>query len=342
MRNLSKRRLFRDENRKKLNRLWRCFNDGWYGETIAVLFNLAPSIAIVVVLLAYDNHPTPKLPKGITLNAIVSVLATASKAALLFTTSSCLGQLTWNWFKSKTTRDLAHAQIFDDASRGPLGALGLFSSEPRKSMASLGAILTLLALAYDPFVQQVIHISTEVRYTSTNRVITKQATRFIASPMDQRFHQSLYRGIYSDRFDRVPTCSTGNCTFPRFSSVGICSKCSHLADSAFVGGCSLAFDDAELNLSAIESTDYQIANHTCRISSDLDTMRTSHSAPPGRMSTAGLKPLKSRRTPSECRLSRQRPISLPILTTKALAFHGADVCQWGSGPSHSSRSPTGR
>ena len=150
--------------------------DKWYSKIVASFFSLACSIAIVVVLVIYDNKPTPKLPKGITLNAVVSVLATASKAALLFTTSSCLGQLTWIWLKAMKARNLSLAEIFDGPSRGPLGALDLFASESWESIASLGALLTLLALAYDPFVQQVISITPEVRYNAPDNVFTKQAT----------------------------------------------------------------------------------------------------------------------------------------------------------------------
>ncbi|KAJ9613578.1 hypothetical protein H2200_003520 [Cladophialophora chaetospira] len=243
----TQRRPYSEATKKKLTRVWNRFNDGWDGEITALLFSLACSIAIVVVLLVYDNRPTPKLSKGITLNAIVSVLATASKAALLFTTSSCLGQLKWIWFKGEKARSLSHAQTFDDASRGPLGALELFGSAPRKSVASLGAMLTLLALAYDPFVQQVINIAPEVRYSVSSKVVTEQATKFVAKPSEQRSVQALNAGIYTDRFDRTPICSTGNCTFPRFSSVGWCSTCSQPTDWRFVDGCSLIFKDTDFN-----------------------------------------------------------------------------------------------
>lgn len=47
-------------------------------------------------------------------------------------------------------------QIFDDASRGPLGALSLILRIRWGAMlASLGALLTILALAQDAFYQQI-------------------------------------------------------------------------------------------------------------------------------------------------------------------------------------------
>jgi hypothetical protein len=220
------------------------------------------------LLLSFQStktNPPPTFPKGVTINAIVSALATVSKGALLLTTSSCLGQLKWIWYRAEQPRNVAHARIFDDASSGPLGALFLFASGSRKSTASLGVILTLLALAYDPFVQQVISISPEVRYGLSNDVTTKQATRSIMRPTNLQSQQALTAGIYTDGFGRSPSCLTGNCTFPSFSSVGWCSQCSQPSDWHFVDGCSLIFQDTDFDLEGPDDDWSFGANRTCTL-----------------------------------------------------------------------------
>jgi hypothetical protein len=235
------------------------------GEITAIIFSLACAVAIVVVLSVYNNPTTPKLPRDVTLNALVSVLATGSKGGLLFATSSCLGQLKWIWYTADQPRSLAHVETFDEASRGPLGALSLVIFGPRNVLGFLGAILTLLALAYDPFVQQIIDVSPEVRFSPSTNVITKQATRLTDWPGSLQAQSALMSGIHSDRFERVPVCATGNCTFPDFGSVGWCSQCSRPTDWRFEGGCSLVFEDTDFHRQGPADDWYYYANRTCKL-----------------------------------------------------------------------------
>lgn len=70
----------------------------WFWEILSLVFSFACFIAIVVTLLVYNNKPSPNLPQGVTLNAIISILATKSKASLAFVASESIGQLKWTWF----------------------------------------------------------------------------------------------------------------------------------------------------------------------------------------------------------------------------------------------------
>lgn len=47
-------------------------------------------------------------------------------------------------------------EIFDNASRGPLGSFLLLIRSKGRALAALGAIITLFSLALDPFFQQVV------------------------------------------------------------------------------------------------------------------------------------------------------------------------------------------
>ena len=103
------------------------FVDWWIGELLAILLSMIALSAIICVLYMYDGHHQPTLPHNVSLNFIISTLATVSKSSLLFAVASALGQYKWLWMFSKQRR-LRDLQVFDDASRGPLGASRLLAS----------------------------------------------------------------------------------------------------------------------------------------------------------------------------------------------------------------------
>lgn len=80
-----------------------------------------------ITLTAFNGKPVPTLSHGLTLNTIISVLATSSKAALMFVISSALGQLKWLWFSGDKSRRLLDAETFDEAARGPPGSFSLLT-----------------------------------------------------------------------------------------------------------------------------------------------------------------------------------------------------------------------
>lgn len=76
----------------------RLLSNTWLFETTAVAFSLLCLVAIAVVLSMYNGKTRPHLQFGLTLNAIISILATGSKSALLCAVGGAIGQLKWNWF----------------------------------------------------------------------------------------------------------------------------------------------------------------------------------------------------------------------------------------------------
>lgn len=109
---------------------WICitnlFLDWWMGELLAILLSIIAFFAVIIILLKYDDHPLPKLPHNVPLNFVVSTLATVSKSSLLLAVASAFGQFKWLWMSSKQRR-LQDLQVFDEASRGPLGAFKLLA-----------------------------------------------------------------------------------------------------------------------------------------------------------------------------------------------------------------------
>lgn len=96
----------------------------WLSETAGILASASLLVTLAAVLGAYDNQAVFEW-KGITLNAVVSAISTASKASLLYAISELISQWKWIIFTS-TRRPLMDFERVDAASRGPMGSLGLF------------------------------------------------------------------------------------------------------------------------------------------------------------------------------------------------------------------------
>ena len=208
----------------------------WFFESLAISFSALCLIAIVVVLLVYHNKGLNPMPYDITLNAIVSTLATGAKASLLCAVAGSIGQLKWCWFQDK--RKLYDLQVFDDASRGPAGSISLLVGRTGSILALIGAALTVLALVFDPFIQQVIKYPTRSIIVPEGTAQTRKASGFPANAYSTDFMSAINSGLWSDatQFNRTPICSSGDCEWPSFKSLGWCSKCGDATSQAVVRG----------------------------------------------------------------------------------------------------------
>lgn len=240
--------------------------DTWSSEILAIGFSLACFVAIVAVLSSFDGKQSPQLSYGLTLNTIVSILATACKSSLLFLVAESIGQLKWVWFfqqRKDTKRPLQDIQSFDGASRGPLGSLTILFEHKGLSLASLGATITLLSLAFDPFIQQIIDYPLEETTKNSDRAVAKQAVWFNTGNdkvSASQVRNTVNTGIWTDNFDVNPVCPSGNCTWPSFESVGWCSQCEDVTGSAVLVGC----DNAPIN-----TTDDTTQHASCNITLPL-------------------------------------------------------------------------
>ena len=66
----------------------------WTMPILAIVGSMSLTVAIGIVLAHYNNQSVFDW-HGVTLNAIVSVMNTISKAMLAFTLDECLGQAKW-------------------------------------------------------------------------------------------------------------------------------------------------------------------------------------------------------------------------------------------------------
>ena len=209
----------------------------WLPEVSSLCLSIVSFAVIGVVVFIYDDHAAPSLPQGISLNAIVSVLATISKSALIFVVAACISQLKWPWYRVQ--RRLNDLQLLDDASRGPLGSVQLLTTRLVWSSASVGALITLLALALDPFFQQLIAYPIKEVYTSSTSASARRATSFKTKAYDDSFTAAMNAGIWSQPPMQTPNCPTGNCTWSDFTSVVWCSKCEDVTQGSVLQDCDL-------------------------------------------------------------------------------------------------------
>jgi hypothetical protein len=204
----------------------RVLQDTWLWEFASALFNTCCFISICAVLFAYDGQLRPTWKLGLSLNAVISILATGCRSSLILVVSEAISQLKWLWVKDGEPKQLLGMQVFDNASRGPLGALTMLFNYSGRSLVSLGAALTVLMLAFEPFVQQILSYPLEYIEDASMPAVTYQSR---ASPLyfaDYPGGQSaLYRALWSSNLEIQPDCPSGYCTWEPFQSLGYCSDC---------------------------------------------------------------------------------------------------------------------
>ena len=89
---------------------------------------------------------------------------------VLFVVIECVGQSKWLLCR-KYPQTLIDFHNIDEATRGPVGALLLIvKMRFRAILASIGALIIVVSLAFDPFTQQVLDFP--YRYDLTSKVNT--------------------------------------------------------------------------------------------------------------------------------------------------------------------------
>jgi hypothetical protein len=106
----------------------RHLNDTWIIEILFMIISLGSFISIAVILGLHDGQMMPEFWLGITLNTIISALATLGKGTLLITVANCLSQFKWAWFVGPGQKSLLEFQRLDEASRGMWGSIKLLST----------------------------------------------------------------------------------------------------------------------------------------------------------------------------------------------------------------------
>ncbi|KAK8037209.1 hypothetical protein PG991_000555 [Apiospora marii] len=219
----------------------------WSYETVSFLIALSAFVAIVVILASYNGRRRPNWPALININSLLSVLTAILKAALLFPIAECIGELKWLHFKDPhPVRDLAR---WDSTTRGPWGSLLFICKRPFNILTVLGATLTILSLAIDPFAQQVLgfHSCLEplegalTTIPRTNNYTRGDVQYSLGTPsVDGPMTAALYSGFLNppdNASSLIPVyCPSGNCTFNNaasgtFTTLAMCSSVDDISSS---------------------------------------------------------------------------------------------------------------
>ncbi|KAK8024351.1 hypothetical protein PG993_012417 [Apiospora rasikravindrae] len=178
----------------------------WRYESASLLLAIAAFVTIVVLLASYNGRERPDWPALININTLLSVLTAILKSSLLFPIAECIGELKWVHFKDPhPVRDFAR---WDAATRGPWGSLLLIFKHPLHILGALGAILTIVSLAIDPFAQQVLgfHSCLEpveganVTVPRTNNYTRGDIQYSLGTPsVDGPMTAALYSGLLNPR-----------------------------------------------------------------------------------------------------------------------------------------------
>lgn len=223
----------------------------WRWELLQLLIASGLFAAICIVLYIYTGKELPEWKNlGITLNTLVSIIATFFRASIAIISSEVLAQLKWEWL-SGSFRPMSDIQMFDTATRGVIGSLQLLPAIALRQPLTLEAILILfLSLGIGSFTQQ--SIQTYQCLQPVHLVPPPSIT--IAKTLDWSDFAQLTQGgryglkakmslamkdaiIQARNISTLYSCPTGYCnftTFPEYTSQGLTKRMSH----ASLGICS--------------------------------------------------------------------------------------------------------
>lgn len=203
----------------------------WIWEIASATLSIV-CIALLIGFLAYMNKaPYSNWQYQASPNTVVSIIATVAKAAMLVPVSSCISQLKWTQYQ--TPKPLYHIYVLDQASRGPWGALEvLWTFKP--NLATAGAIVMILSLAIDPFAQQILTYPSH-SVLAANETAFVQMTREYPPGDSSRvpeltasMHIAILNGLSETNRPLEPACTSEDCRYPDFVSLGICSRCENI------------------------------------------------------------------------------------------------------------------
>jgi hypothetical protein len=220
----------------------------WSIEIVSLVLALVAFVAIIITLFVHQNRPLPHWPSLISINTLIAIFTAIMRASMLLPVAEGISQLKWLWFHH--AHPLIDLEGFDLASRGPWGCLLLLLKHPKSKLTALGALVTIIAMATDPFTQQVI----EYRYCSakiedfgasiarTNNYTYDENQE--AARLSAAMSAALYTGLISPPANassgiRVD-CPSGNCTFLATSggisyvSLSMCSSCTNITNEIIV------------------------------------------------------------------------------------------------------------
>ncbi|KAK2034024.1 hypothetical protein LX32DRAFT_700682 [Colletotrichum zoysiae] len=247
------------------------FGDWYYvWEVFGILISGLAIVAICMVVFRFNKKEVPKWetkvpgrdePFRLTINSLLSMLSVLGSTCAMIPVTKSLGQLKYLWFMEQD-RKLADLEVFDSASRGKVGSALLIWKLRFKHLAALGGLASLLALAYGPFVQNLLTFN--IQYLETNHdALLSYSWAYTGrgdsiEVTDGSLMYAVDEALQDVSVDWVVPalrCKTSKCEWEPYYTIAACSRCkdiSHLLTrtctpvvtsedgSVERGGCSVA------------------------------------------------------------------------------------------------------
>lgn len=247
----------RQKRRSKLSKA----NATWFWEWCSITVSVISLIVVAVMLPIFNNKPLSRWPFAISPNTFISTCITIMKTSILLVVGEGVGQLKWLYFE-KDSHTVNELEIFDRASRGPWGSLVLLFKLSRHALLpSLGAALSIAALALEPFGQQLISFetrylqlpypsagastahslyrkenskSTPIRHASTlNLYLNSNVDDYYTSlHFEREIRLALNAGLFGENafISNLYQCSEDLCIWPTHSSLSLCHSCAAIEE----------------------------------------------------------------------------------------------------------------
>ncbi|KAF2136588.1 uncharacterized protein K452DRAFT_237227 [Aplosporella prunicola CBS 121167] len=221
-------------NARPKHRRRRWVKEWWFWE-IGGCFLSVGCMVTIIVLLRFDEKPRSQWKLSISPNTLVSTLTTIAKTALLLPVAECLTQLKWRHF-SLQSHPLADVESFDAASRGPWGAFVFpWKTKLKSRIALMGALIVAGSLTMEPLGQVAVSYRSQLVFPPANDVKNENRSGiFVAQAYNtgaREYSVELYdrnaffEGIFGMGREMPLNCVNGNCTWPEFVTLGVCSSC---------------------------------------------------------------------------------------------------------------------
>ncbi|KAI0191629.1 hypothetical protein F4808DRAFT_476059 [Astrocystis sublimbata] len=212
----------------------------WKGDILSWFGSFVFFGAIIGILLYADGKYVWQLQFPITPNAIIGLLSTFAQVLLLKPVNSAIGQVKWLLLLQE--RPIDDLRAVDAASRGAYGGVQLLISRKGGWIGSAGAAIAIVALSMHTLFQEALHydavfINTTDATINTARYINGTGNMFLSdshySRIDPEVNSAPYIGLYSPvqtDFDAPVQCSSGNCTWEPYETLGVCNNCQNVTN----------------------------------------------------------------------------------------------------------------
>ncbi|KAJ9608361.1 hypothetical protein H2200_007349 [Cladophialophora chaetospira] len=231
-------------SKRHSRRGWTSVSGTWVLEAAALILAIAALVTIIILLSIYNGHSQFHW-HGVTLNTIVAILAAVVRVGFVLPVGESLAQ--WKWLEfSRKPRPLSDFDTIDDASRGSRGSLLLLwkTKGLYRSSTSLQANNNTNAAARIPYAQKWNGGSEnslsgpEPQSSNPNgnnlTILITDYGSVSQIALDASGQLAVQSGLITSAqgiAQRFPTtCPSGNCTWPSYLSLAICSACADVSD----------------------------------------------------------------------------------------------------------------